>query len=1156
MARKTPALSRGGDPAASARVPAPAAPPRRGSGHGPRGAGPAAPAGGLQVHLFGDPHLVLPDGRTLGLERRAAALCALAALEPGVSRERVARWLWPDSDDPRRNLRQQLLRFRHQFGQALVVGETTLALAEGIGLVPAAAGAVLLASHDDSDDDADAGDGFASWLRLRRAAGRDAQRAELQGALSLALVQNDLDAALAAARTLVLTEPDSEEQHRALMHVQYLRGDVGQATQTYEALRERLARSAQATPSPATEQLARTLRQAQGPAGVAAHDSLAAPELPARRVALPASVLRPPRMVGRAHERQAAQQAMQAGRAVLVLGEAGMGKSRLLAELGAAGTVAVQGRPGDAGVPYATLARLLRRLLEQRQLQLPENDRAVMSRLLPELGRAPATPAEDQRLAMRQAVEAMLAQAAAADVRTVAVDDLHFADDASIEMLQALAATPSGAAGPGFVFAQRPGESRAAHQALRQSLAEVQRLAVIELAPLDEAGMAELLATLGLPGVDAQALAMPLVRHTGGNPLFALETLKLGLADGSLAAGTLPRPQAVGELIELRLRQLGPRALSLARVAAVAGVDFDIELAEHAMGVRAVDLADAWAELEQAQVLRDDAFAHDLVCDAVLGGVPAVVARHLHGATAAWLAQRGAEPARIAMHWLEAAQPQRALAPLIEAAARANTSVRPAEELALYEQARRIHESAGSRAEEAGVLFKMSECLRLLDDAPQMQRVLDRLLAIAADDGDRARAWLASSRVANETRRMDDAVAHAREALPRAQAHGEPETLGRCRIQLALVLAETMQAEEAHAQLMAARDWALRAEAARRTEYLHVCGLVAMHREDYPGAVDAFERLLAEPALQADPGHRLQVQGNLAVAHAGMGAMRAALAADEQRRALAAAHEVSGPSQIYLELNAATLLMAVGRYREALDFLERAQAREVPDQAMLHLRWATLMFHLGQHARALQHLERCQAAPTVHPIIKLTAEILGVQVRAAAQGRGQIGEDLLARVRALAEQDRRNAAWVRHDLACSEFAPPAQGLEHATRAAERAGRAHLHGLRVAALTLRIEHRLALGEPAAALADVSLVMTLRETYESHAMYRCRVAWAAVRVHQALGQPEASGVLQRELAWIAQAARDHVPASFRESFLERNPVNRALRAAASRAQLGAP
>jgi DNA-binding SARP family transcriptional activator len=82
----------------------------------------------LRVRLYGDPAVVLPDGRVVALERRAAALLALAALEPGISRLRVASMLWTDSNDPRRNLRQQLLRFRQLFGHPLVEGEATLRL--------------------------------------------------------------------------------------------------------------------------------------------------------------------------------------------------------------------------------------------------------------------------------------------------------------------------------------------------------------------------------------------------------------------------------------------------------------------------------------------------------------------------------------------------------------------------------------------------------------------------------------------------------------------------------------------------------------------------------------------------------------------------------------------------------------------------------------------------------------------------------------------------------------------------------------------------------------------------------------------------------------------------------------------------------------------
>ena len=82
--------------------------------------------------------------------------------------------------------------------------------------------------------------------------------------------------------------------------------------------------------------------------------------------------------------------------------------------------------------------------------------------------------------------------------------------------------------------------------------------------------MAALVDSLGLADLDGSAIAERLVRHTGGNPMFALETLKHALAAGGTDA-KLPRPASVGALIERRLRQLSPPAIGAARVAAVAG---------------------------------------------------------------------------------------------------------------------------------------------------------------------------------------------------------------------------------------------------------------------------------------------------------------------------------------------------------------------------------------------------------------------------------------------------------------------------------------------------------------------------------------------------------------------------------------------------------
>jgi len=194
---------------------------------------------------------------------------------------------------------------------------------------------------------------------------------------------------------------------------------------------------------------------------------------------------------------------------------------------------------------------------------------------------------------------------------------------------------------------------------------------VESLLPLDEAGIAALVTSLALPGLDAAALAAPLLRHTGGNPLFLLETRKDLVLAGGTGPGALPQPTTVGVLIERRLRALSQTALALARVAALAGVDFSISLAETVLHKPALELVEAWLELQQAQVLAGERFAHDLVLDAVNRAVPETIARHVHAAIAEVLAAGGSEPARLAEHWRAAQRWANAADSFAQAAARA-----------------------------------------------------------------------------------------------------------------------------------------------------------------------------------------------------------------------------------------------------------------------------------------------------------------------------------------------------------------------------------------------------------------------------------------------------------------------------------------------------
>src|SRR4029453_9932673 len=346
------------------------------------------------------------------------------------------------------------------------------------------------------------------------------------------------------------------------------------------------------------------------------------------------------RLAGRERQWRDLELTWERGQVALLVGDAGMGKTRLLGDFAQARAVPLIGaRPGDERVPYSLLARLLRAALAPagRPSLLDAQVRSELSRVLPELGAAPSTMMNEARF--RQAILQALAARNAEGLAGIAVDDLHFADEASLELLPALtgvalrfALAVRGAEMPGALAAWRSAEGAAA-------------VIEIPLTPLGESDVRELLETLGVGGIEAARLAAPLARHTGGNPYFVLETLGALATQPAASGDALPTAPTVGALIERRLAQLSPAALRLGRVAALAGADFSAALAAQVLQAHPLDLTEAWTDLETAHVLRGDSFAHDLVHDVAVHGIPAPIAALLHRGIAEHLESVAAAPA-------------------------------------------------------------------------------------------------------------------------------------------------------------------------------------------------------------------------------------------------------------------------------------------------------------------------------------------------------------------------------------------------------------------------------------------------------------------------------------------------------------------------------
>ncbi|MEP7302710.1 MAG: AAA family ATPase, partial [Caldimonas sp.] len=455
----------------------------------------------MPLHLAHSPSYVGADGSACALAARDAALLAWLALEGPTSRARLATLLWPDSEPEtaRNSLRQRLFKLRKQLGVTLVSGSTTLALAAGV-------------THDLDDSDSvlagaapDFGAEMLVWLAQQRERRTRRTRVALVEMAERAERTQDYADALNHAQELLTVEPTSEAAHRRVIRLHYLHGDRTTALLAFDRCEQVLKDEVGAAPSAETLALLATISAAQS------HD------LPAVARAVPASVLLPPRLIGRDGELAALHQGWHAGQVVALIGEAGLGKTRLLQAFvePQPGVVRGAGRPGDAGVPFATLARLLRAVMARRTVsgelegQLPARTRTEIARVLPEFDSlAIRNTGEGQRLVMQRALRTLLA--AQTDLTGLVVDDLHFADEASLEMLRSLIDEDSdpehAAARPlRWVLAYRPAEAGSPVQALHDALVEQARLAPIALAPLDIAALEALVDSLALPEVDGRA---------------------------------------------------------------------------------------------------------------------------------------------------------------------------------------------------------------------------------------------------------------------------------------------------------------------------------------------------------------------------------------------------------------------------------------------------------------------------------------------------------------------------------------------------------------------------------------------------------------------------------------------------------------------------
>jgi DNA-binding SARP family transcriptional activator/tetratricopeptide (TPR) repeat protein len=571
-------------------------------------------AGRTRIQLCGRLVVELKGRRVEGElpSRQGRLLFAYLALnaDRAVRREELIECIWPDRPpaEPSAALNTLVSRLRRALGAGVLegIGELRLALPPNAEIDVKLAEEALArarAAVADRDWQAAWGPAHAALAIARRgllpgleAAWIDRSRRELEDlefeALELVVETGlglggaELAAAERASSALVERAPFRESGYRLRMETLAARGNLAQALQTYEELRRVLGEELGTAPSPAVTELHMRLLRGE----VADHDGRQRPPRQADGTGF----------VGRRRELAAFDRVLgQLGQGrrqlVLIAGDAGIGKTRLAQELtarargsGAEGFWGrcYEGSGAPAFWPWMEVIRALARGKRPEQLRralgpgggnltrlVPE-----LAELFPDLEAPPPLAPEAARFALYDSLSGLLARLCASTPLVLVLDDLHWADPASLEALRFVASRPDDAPLL-LVGTYRDTEVGAP---LAQALADLARRPLVTRLELD--GLAEdELATL-VAHATGSAAAAPLVtalhHRTGGNPFFASELVRLLESGDTTADAVLRRelPGGVRDVIRHRLDGLPAESTSVLARAAVIGEEFDLEL--------------------------------------------------------------------------------------------------------------------------------------------------------------------------------------------------------------------------------------------------------------------------------------------------------------------------------------------------------------------------------------------------------------------------------------------------------------------------------------------------------------------------------------------------------------------------------------------------
>ena len=820
--------------------------------------------------------------------------------------------------------------------------------------------------------------------------------------------------------------------------------------------------------------------------------------------------------VGRAGELEELRRALDAahagsGATVLVAGEAGIGKTRLASEIAR--------RARESGFEV-----LLGRAIDFVGTELPYQPFAEALRPLGTVREAAS------QLRVFEATLTLLSDGAAAAPVLLVLEDLHWADTSTLDLVVWLAHNVEERRVV-LLGTYRPDE-RASAERMRRLADGVRRSGsalVLELGPLEREETAALLATHHMPA----ALADAIIARSEGNPFFAEELAAAGEQSGDL-------PRRVRDVLTARVAGLDRRAQSLLRVAASVGRDVSYVLLVAVAALPEREMRESLrAAVEHGVLVADQAggrfrFRHALLADAIYATILPGEREWLHARVADELARSAAAgAAELAPHWAVAGRSADALTASVAA------------------------------AREAESVFGLAEALGHLERALSLWDAVPDAAALVGIDLVELCAWTAE--LATQTRAAPRAVELTRRAIDLV---GESDPLRAARLEEAL-------ARHLHAsgRTEAALDAYTRAvslvpeepASPERAQALAALahGLMQTWRYDESLAIGT-QALIHARALGFKPAElrALTVVGSdltyLGRAAEGLAQLQAALELAERDV------DTLGLQRAYVELTDA--LTMLGRPRKAARLAERALPvfrRYGLDDTVLVANWIEALVAIGEWDEAdtaSAAAIRALAANYPYMLLMIRADV--------ETGRGQFdgARAHLAAAAATLREDRglgiydvclaELALWEHRWADAADAVRDGLTLAHAPHAAQIRVWLCAKGLRAQAeLAALARARRHAGAISAALARAGmLVATARAAAaEASAVTPNAAGWRAL----AEAEYERAGDVGRPTAWSTAATRwDHLERPPLAAYCRWREAEALVAAGAPRAEATAP